>query len=54
VTDGDCSECLLDNAFEQGDGLTSTLSEKIINKIKQLEVNSYPDLGLKTTTDLSA
>jgi hypothetical protein len=33
MTDGESegSECLLDKAFEQGDGLTSTLGTKIIN-----------------------
>jgi hypothetical protein len=53
VTNGDGLECLLDKVFEQDDGLTSTFGEKIINKIKQLEVDSYPDPGLKNGTDLS-
>jgi hypothetical protein len=45
---GDGSKCLVNKAFEQSDGLTSTLSEKIINKIEQLKVNPYPDSGFKS------
>jgi hypothetical protein len=40
-------------AFEQGDNLTSTVGEKIINEIEQLEVESYPHPGLRTATNLS-
>jgi hypothetical protein len=56
VTDSNGSsnsaKCLLNKA-KQGNGLTSTLGEKIINKIGQLEVNSYPETGLKTAKPLS-
>jgi hypothetical protein len=57
VTDSDGSskspKCLLDKA-KQGNGLTFTLGKEIINKIEQLEVNSYADPGLKTAKPLSA
>jgi hypothetical protein len=52
--EGDGLECLLDKAFEQDNGLMSTLGTKIINKIKQLKVDSYPDPNFKTASDSSA
>jgi len=50
---GDGSEALLNKAFEQGDGLTSTSSEKIINEIEQLEVKQEPDIYNEVTPELS-
>ena len=38
--ENDGLECLLDKAFEQNNGLTSTLGTKIINEIDQLEVEA--------------
>jgi type IV secretory pathway VirB10-like protein len=50
---GDGSEALLGKAFGQGDGLTSTSSEKIINEIEQLEVKQEPDIYNEVTPELS-
>jgi putative DNA primase/helicase len=46
---GDGSESLSDKAFEQGDGLTLTRSEKIINEIEQLEVKKETEYSMEVT-----
>jgi hypothetical protein len=47
---GDGSEGLSNKAFEQGDGLTPTSSEKIINEIEQLEVKQEPGIHNEVTS----
>jgi hypothetical protein len=49
---GDGSEGLPNKDFEQGDGLTPTSSEKIINEIEQLQVKKEAS-DVKTETDYS-
>jgi hypothetical protein len=50
---GDGSKGLSNEAFEQGDGLTRTSSEKIINEIEQLEVKQEPGIHNEVTCELS-
>jgi putative DNA primase/helicase len=46
---GDGSEALSNKAFEQGDGLTPTLNEKIINEIEQLQVKKEAEYSMEVT-----